>query len=103
MTRLHAMLDHIPVSSIPQRPSLLFSLLARVCVVEQAGGLQEQLRYYAFGSLGLYAVGIPALFLIILGTHGASIRRDQSLKVQGKGATEATNPDFSVRRRYQKL
>jgi hypothetical protein len=53
-------------------------------------------------SMILYAFGMPLVFLIILFRHRASIVRDQTLRMRGQGGT-ASNPDFSIRTRYQEL
>jgi hypothetical protein len=63
----------------------------------------EQLRPAAALSLVVYAVGLPAAFLTILLKHRKSICADQALRVAGQGATEATNPYFHIRTRYQEL
>ncbi len=50
-----------------------------------------------------YAVGLPVAFLCILTKHRRSISKDQSMRVAGQGDTEATNPYFHIRTRYQEL
>jgi hypothetical protein len=51
----------------------------------------------------VYGVGIPALFAYILYKNRVSIKGDQSLRAVGLGFSEASNPYFNVRKRYQKL
>ena len=63
----------------------------------------ERLRPAATLSLVCYTVGLPVGFLCILAKHRRSIFKDQSMRVAGQGDTEATNPYFHIRTRYQEL
>lgn len=65
--------------------------------------MQQRLKPAAAVSLVLYAAGIPCVFLALLVIHRDRVVRDQVLKVQGLGSTVATNADFPIRRRFQKL
>ncbi len=69
----------------------------------QPGSVAERLRPAAALSLGVYAVGLPTAFLVILIKHRRSIVVDQGMRVAGQGATEASNPYFHIRTRYQEL
>jgi hypothetical protein len=69
----------------------------------QAGGVQEALKPAAALSIVVYTLGLPAAFLTILVRHRGAIYADQTLRVGNQGATEATNPNFHIRRRYQEL
>jgi hypothetical protein len=57
----------------------------------------------AWLALIVYAAGIPLAFFILLARNRAAIKEDQTLKLQGLGNSSATNPNFHVRRRLQKL
>ena len=61
------------------------------------------LRKWSIASAVLYTVGIPAAFAFILFRYRHEIREDQVLLSQGIGASAATNPHFSVRRRFHQL
>ncbi len=61
------------------------------------------LKPWASLCLGLYGVGIPALFLSVLIVNRKEIKVDQALRKQGLGYTRASNPHFVMRRRFQKL
>lgn len=63
----------------------------------------ERLRPAAVLSLVCYAVGLPVTFMVILVKHRREIAKDQALRVADLGATEATNPYFHIRTRYQEL
>jgi hypothetical protein len=65
--------------------------------------VQERLKPAAALSLLGYAVGLPLSFLVLLVKHRESIIADQALKVTGQGGTEATNPYFHIRMRFQEL
>ncbi len=65
--------------------------------------MAERLRPAAALSLVCYAVGLPVAFLTILLKHRPHICKDQALRTVGQGATEATNPYFHIRTRYQEL
>ncbi len=54
-------------------------------------------------SLVLYTIGIPGVFLGVLVRHGAAIKRDQVMRAANQGGTEASNPSFFIRQRYQEL
>jgi hypothetical protein len=54
-------------------------------------------------ALVLYAAGIPLAFLLLLLRNREGIKRDQVLRLQGLGASTATNPDYHLRKRLQKL
>jgi hypothetical protein len=71
--------------------------------MSQAGGIQETLRPYAILSILVYTIGIPFAFACILYRKRVEIRADQALKEQEIGDSADTNPNFSVRRRYQEL
>ena len=61
------------------------------------------LRQWSIASAVLYTVGIPAVFAVILFRYRVEIREDQKLLAAGTGASPATNPHFSVRRRFNQL
>lgn len=65
--------------------------------------MQEKMKPAAAVALVVYAVGIPLAFLYLLVRHRVGIKADQVLKLQGLGNTSATNPNFHIRRRLQKL
>jgi hypothetical protein len=65
--------------------------------------VHERLKPAAVLSLLGYAVGLPLGFLVVLVRHRESIIADQALKAVGQGGTEATNPYYSIRTRYQEL
>jgi hypothetical protein len=88
------------ICSGPRRP---VSARAPLCAREQAGGVQEKMKPAAAVALVVYAVGIPLAFLYLLVRHRVGIKADQVLKLQGLGNTSATNPNFHIRRRLQKL
>ena len=69
----------------------------------QAGGVQQRMKPAAALALVVYAAGIPLAFFWLLLRHRAGIVADQTLKLQGMGNTKATNPNFHIRRRLQKL
>ncbi len=69
----------------------------------QADSVAQRLRPAAALSLVCYAVGLPLTFLAILLKHRKPIFEDQKLRVASLGGTEATNPYFHVRTRYQAL
>jgi hypothetical protein len=69
----------------------------------QAGGVHERLKPAAALSLVVYAFGLPLSFLVVLTKHHATIHADQALRVAGQGGTEATNPYFHIRTRFQEL
>jgi hypothetical protein len=75
----------------------------RTPCVMQPGSVAKRLRPAAALSLVCYAVGLPLSFLVILIKHRKSILEDQAMRVVGQGATEATNPYFHIRTRYQEL
>lgn len=57
----------------------------------------------AIASLVVYTVGAPVAFLAILLRHARAIQQDQGMRMLNQGGTEAANPNFSVRARYQEL
>ncbi len=61
------------------------------------------LRKWALVTLPLYGIGIPSLFIGVLVYYRKEIAEDQLLRKQGLGYTAASNPHFSMRRRFQKL
>jgi hypothetical protein len=69
----------------------------------QAGGTQESLKPAAILSFVCYTLGLPLAFLTILLRHRVAIRADQTLRLANDGGSEATNPNFHIRRRYQEL
>ncbi len=69
----------------------------------QAGGVQERMKPAAVLSLLAYTVGMPASFFVILFTHRTAIFEDQTMRMRGLGGTPLTNPNFHVRRRFEKL
>jgi hypothetical protein len=69
----------------------------------QAGGAQEALKPAAALSIVVYTLGLPTAFLTILIRHRDAIYADQTLRVANEGESEATNPNFHIRRRYQEL
>lgn len=69
----------------------------------QPGGIQRSLVATATLSLVVYTFGIPLAFLVILVRHRDAIKRDQALRVANQGASEASNPYFHIRQRYQEL
>ncbi len=69
----------------------------------QAGGVQEALKPAAALSIVVYTLGLPAAFLAILIRHRNAIYADQTLRMANQGASDATNPNFYIRRRYQEL
>ncbi len=69
----------------------------------QPGGTQEALKPVAILSLLLYTVGLPLAFFAVLVYHRGTIYQDQVLRQQNQGNTPASNPNFSVRQRYQEL
>jgi hypothetical protein len=69
----------------------------------QPGGIQEALKPAAALSIVGYTIGLPAAFLVILAKHRHAIRSDQTLRVANQGYSQATNPNFHIRRRYQEL
>jgi hypothetical protein len=73
------------------------------CNMGQAGGTQESLKPAAILSFVCYTVGLPLAFLTILLRHREAIRADQTLRLANDGGSEATNPNFHIRRRYQEL
>jgi hypothetical protein len=78
-------------------------LLTRKYARTQVGGAQESLKPAAAVSLVVYTLGLPLSFLVILLKHRHAIRADQKLRVGNQGNSEATNPNFHIRRRYQEL
>jgi hypothetical protein len=70
---------------------------------QQAGSVQQSLKPAAIGSIVVYTVGLPLAFLLILVRHRHAIQADQALRVANEGNTEATNPHFYIRLRYQEL
>lgn len=54
-------------------------------------------------SLIVYVVGIPLSFGIILYRFRHEIKADQTLRIQGLGGSRRSNPNYDVRRRFQKL
>ena len=73
------------------------------CVSVCVRALGRWLKPWASLCLGLYGVGIPALFLTVLIFYRKEIKVDQVLRKQGLGYTRASNPHFVMRRRFQKL
>ena len=69
----------------------------------QPGGVQQSMVPMATLSLVGYTVCIPLLFLTILVRHGAAIRHDQTLRAVNQGSSEASNPFYHIRQRYQEL
>ncbi len=92
--------------NVPGYATLLTSLCAG-CVSSrwssQAGGVQEALKPAAAFSIVVYTLGLPAAFLTILIRHRDAIYADQTLRMANQGASDATNPNFHIRRRYQEL
>jgi hypothetical protein len=72
-------------------------------LVLQAGSVQEALKPAAALSIVVYTLGLPVAFLTILIRHRGAIHADQTLRVANEGESEATNPNFHIRRRYQEL
>jgi hypothetical protein len=69
----------------------------------QPGGVQESLKPAAGLSIAVYTIGLPLTFLFILLNHRHAIFADQTLRMANAGSSEATNPNFHIRRRYQEL
>ncbi len=69
----------------------------------QPGGIQESLKPAAVLSIIGYTLGLPLSFMVILLRHRVAIHADQTLRLADKGHSEATNPNFHIRRRYQEL
>jgi hypothetical protein len=65
--------------------------------------VQQALVPPAVLSLLVYTIGIPLAFLIVLVRHGAAIRHDQVMRAAAQGGSEASNPYYFVRQRYQEL
>jgi hypothetical protein len=74
-----------------------------VCVRGQPGGIQASLKPAAALSIVVYTLGLPLTFLAILVRHSHAIFADQTLRVNNEGASEDTNRNFRIRRRYQEL
>jgi hypothetical protein len=73
------------------------------CRSTQPGGAQEALKPAAALSIVVYTVGLPTSFLVILVRHRHAIHADQTLRMANQGGSDATNPNFHIRRRYQEL
>jgi hypothetical protein len=58
---------------------------------------------WSIASIAAYGVGIPLVFMYVLGVYKREIKADQELRMSGLGDTRAENPQLSVRKRYQKL
>jgi hypothetical protein len=69
----------------------------------QAGGTQEAMRPAAILSLLGYTIGLPAVFFTILVVHRRAIFEDQTLRQKNLGNDPASNPNFSIRKRYKEL
>ena len=69
----------------------------------QAGSVQIRMKPAASLSLVLYAAGLPLGTFLILLSHRRAIHDDQTLRMKGLGSTRATNPNYHVRRRFEKL
>ena len=69
-------------------------------VGDQPGGTQQSLRPAAIVSLLGYTVGLPVAFLVILVVHRTAILNDQTLRQANLGDNRATNPNYSIRKRY---
>ncbi len=69
----------------------------------QAGGVQARMKPAASLSLVLYTAGLPIGTFLILLSHRRAIHDDQTLRMKGLGSTRATNPNYHVRRRFEKL
>lgn len=72
------------------------------CWDARAGG-QAPLVPYALLCLGVYGLGVPALFAYVFVRHARVIRADQRLWMVGHGDTPGANPGYAVRRRYSRL
>jgi hypothetical protein len=69
----------------------------------QPGGVHDQLKPWAYGSLVAYTLGLPAVFAGILVVYRREILADQELRSNSAGNSRASNPHFSVRQRFQEL
>jgi hypothetical protein len=69
----------------------------------QEGSVQQTLVPPAILSLLVYTIGIPMTFLAILVIHGPAIKLDQTMRAANQGGTEASNPEYYIRKRYQEL
>ena len=58
---------------------------------------------WSIASIAAYGVGIPLVFMYVLGVYKREIKADQELRMSGLGDTPGDNPQHPVRRRYQKL
>jgi hypothetical protein len=67
------------------------------------GPLQAAMVPYASASLGVYGLGIPLMFAVILVRHRDVMARDVVLSTLGGHDSDATNRDYWVRRRYGRL
>jgi hypothetical protein len=99
---------HLP-SSLDSSDRLLFASpvtrlpLCVSCTAWQPGGVQESMKTPAALALVFYAAGIPLSFFYFLVKHRKGIQADQALKLQGLGNSAATNTNYHIRRRLQKL
>lgn len=69
----------------------------------EEGSVQQTLVPPAILSLLVYTIGIPMTFLAILVIHGPAIKLDQTMRAANQGGTEASNPEYYIRKRYQEL
>lgn len=83
------------VSTMDADPSILCG--------DNAGGIFAELYPLAMASLVLYGAGIPLFFSAVLWFNRDSIRKDQLLRAQGKGRSEAANPYWETRVRWGRL
>jgi hypothetical protein len=58
---------------------------------------------WSVGSIVLYGLGIPLLFVYVLTVYKNEVKADQALRINGLGDSPEDNPQLSVRKRYQKL
>ena len=69
----------------------------------QRGGVQASMVPPAIASLVVFTVGAPVAFLAILLFHAKAVQQDQCMRMLNQGGTEAANPNFHVRARFQEL
>jgi hypothetical protein len=81
----------------------MVSMFIQSPLVPQPGGIQDSMRPAAIASLLCYTIGLPATFFTILVVHRTAIFQDQSLRQKNLGNDPASNPNFSIRKRYKEL
>jgi hypothetical protein len=54
-------------------------------------------------SIAVYTVGLPVAAFAMLIRHRNAMYADQVLRAANEGASEASNPNVRIRRRYQEL